>query len=144
MSPDDIPQAATLEDRKRNTDCMFERFSASFPGGPAELARAGDQKAVAAALEAAKQCAHEFSTWVYSRDEWIASFKTQFTNDCVLTDGPALRQWCVCLAEQAPKHFESPRAFSDVAFTTERDTESGVTMAMLYGGCNHLRSVSEP
>lgn len=98
------------DDRARVARCVAAKVVEAIPGGP-ELFTKDRARAEALSREATAACVEEIA---FSQAEWVSAFQPLFTTGCVNEHGEPFRDYCRCLAEQAPRHFASPASFRRV------------------------------
>ncbi len=138
---DSIPFVVTADDRQRLAQCWVSRFTAAFPGGPAEVNVAGSSKVSSVKLEVGRACGREFIERISSSKQWTPAVLPTFVFSCVARMGEEQREYCNCVGKNGPKYFRTPAAFILAFNRAETDETPPAERAVerLTGSCSeHL------
>jgi hypothetical protein len=118
-------------------NCVVEKLVAAVPGGPKEAVRLGKERFYEIAKNTGLECTAYEQKRLMRSAKWFVDFRPAFIESCVVSFGEKKRTQCTCLAETAPKIFDSPAALMAATDKEpqQRSEDEVANMKRLDAGC---------
>ena len=129
------PFLVTAADRDQMANCVVAKFMVAMPGGPEEVRRSSAARISEVAQSVGSICGSEFSSRVTGSATWVPAFKPVFVAQCMNSKGESMKKFCECLADLAPKYFNSPAELASAGVDSGPSDAVDRRITMMQGAC---------